>query len=273
MTQIYCVTHKPINLPEIAGLHTLQVGNAEKNFADFRDNDPINIAHKNPTWSENTAFFNIWKNHPSKTVGFCHYRRFLIPASLKNQIQDDMIKHSTQHLKNYASGIKLEQKQLFHHLQHAGQTYQSAFSRLLETADIILPRANALPVGGFIGQYHESHPVWPFYELLALLSKRDSKFSRQMFDFFIFHRTAHWNNLFVMRWTQFDQYCQFLFPLLFDLEKKIELPEGPYQRRVFAFLSERLFNYWVWKEGLNTVEIDWCMTEAVEQGGESHQCR
>ena len=46
MTNIYCVTHKPLNLPKVPGLFSIQVGNSPENFADFRDNSQENIAYK-----------------------------------------------------------------------------------------------------------------------------------------------------------------------------------------------------------------------------------
>ncbi len=175
-------------------------------------------------------------------------------------------------MRNYSSGAILDQSTLFNALEQGKDSYQTFFSTMLKTADIILPHANELPSGGFLGQYHDSHPVWPFYELLTIMTKNNQTLSRGIYDFFAFQKRAYWNNLFVMRWEYFSQYCEFLFPLLFELEKKINLPEGLYQKRVFAFLSERLLNYWIWRESLNRIEVDWCMTEAVDQGREKHQC-
>ncbi|MCB1757856.1 MAG: DUF4422 domain-containing protein [Gammaproteobacteria bacterium] len=275
MTNIYCVTHKPIELPAIPGLHALQVGDLEQSFADYRDNDACSIADKNPTWSENTGFYWVWKNRRAESVGFCHYRRFLLPELLKERLQDQLEspydESSGKGMRNYASGFRVAQAALFDELARCGDAYQQAFGGLLEQADIILPKANQLPPGGFLGQYTVAHPAWPFFEMLALLSKQDNRLARSAYEFFAFHKTAHWNNLFVTRWELFDRYCDFLFPLLFELEKKISLPADPYQQRVFAFLSERLLNFWIWKENLTTLEIDWCMTEAIDEGSEAHQ--
>ena len=47
----------------------------------------------------------------------------------------------------------------------------------------------------------------------------------------------------------FEEYCNFVFPILFDLEQKINL-EGRdgYQRRALAFISERLTSLFIYSK-------------------------
>ena len=111
------------------------------------------------------------------------------------------------------------------------------------------------------------------FDLLSILSRSDIRLGRRAYEFFSGHEKAYWNNLFVMRRDVFERYCEFLFPLLFELEEKTQLPDDPYQHRVFAFLSERLLNFWIWNEKLQKTSINWCMTEAIESGSEAHQRR
>jgi hypothetical protein len=52
--------------------------------------------------------------------------------------------------------------------------------------------------------------------------------------------------MFVMRRSLFLDYCEWLFGILFAAEARIDFSiYGPYQRRVFGFLAERLLNVWV----------------------------
>lgn len=275
MTRLYCITHKPLNLPETQAFKAMQVGDSDQQFCRLRDNSGENIAGKNDTWSENTAFYQVWKNRPWDEVGFCHYRRFLLPNMMRKSLSEHFTspyndpKHTiTTH--NYASGFKVSQSVLFEEFEKQGMGYTEALHDALATGDIVLPRANKLPEGGFMGQYGVSHPTWPFHELLSIMSRQNNNLARDAMHFFSFHPKAHWNNLFYTHWHFFDDYCRFMFPLLRALEVKIDVPKNPYQKRVFAFLSERLFNFWVWNRELKVVEMDWCMTESPTDGEDSH---
>jgi hypothetical protein len=53
-------------------------------------------------------------------------------------------------------------------------------------------------------------------------------------------------NMFVCKKSLIDEYFAWLFPTLFALEKKIPYQDyDAYQKRVFGFMAERLFNVWL----------------------------
>lgn len=54
--------------------------------------------------------------------------------------------------------------------------------------------------------------------------------------------------MFLLKRDLFNNYCEWLFDILDKAEKRIVVSDDSYQKRVFGFLSERLFNIFVLKE-------------------------
>ena len=53
-------------------------------------------------------------------------------------------------------------------------------------------------------------------------------------------------NMFIMERNLFNAYCEYIFPILFDLVDKIDLRNvDGYQYRQLAFISERITSYWI----------------------------
>lgn len=77
-------------------------------------------------------------------------------------------------------------------------------------------------------------------------------------------------NMFVMRKELFNEWCGFIFPILFKLKDVIcssseFQARDNYQKRALCFLTERMFNYWYYlkkNSGLKCKEID--MDERLE---------
>ena len=70
-------------------------------------------------------------------------------------------------------------------------------------------------------------------------------------------------NVLICKKKILNKYAQWLFTVLFELEKKIDLNkyEDPYQARVFGFLAERLLNVWVVHKKLRVKEFPLFNTE------------
>ena len=63
------------------------------------------------------------------------------------------------------------------------------------------------------------------------------------FHTFMYHCNAYSGyNMFITGRKHFDEYSQWLFSVLFELEKRVKLSAYPDQARLFGYLSERLIN-------------------------------
>ena len=67
---------------------------------------------------------------------------------------------------------------------------------------------------------------------------------------------GHHFNMFVMKKPWFDAYCQWLFSILFELEKRLDIADyDEYNKRVFGFVSERLIDCWLETNRLSYTEM------------------
>ena len=62
--------------------------------------------------------------------------------------------------------------------------------------------------------------------------------------------------MFIMKEELFDQYCAWMFDVLFTLEKRLDISSyNAYDARVFGFVSERLLDIWLRTKHLSYVDI------------------
>lgn len=69
-------------------------------------------------------------------------------------------------------------------------------------------------------------------------------------------RSEHLFNMFIMKKMLFDQYCEWMFPILEELEASYDLKSmEPFQARLIGRVSERLLDVWINKNQLKYKEI------------------
>lgn len=113
--------------------------------------------------------------------------------------------------------------------------------KLLNDYDIILPSKRHYPYN--VGtQYAVFHIVNDLHILKEVIHDVSPEYSTA-FDTLMYHRNAYSGyNMFITRWEYFDGYSEWLFKVLFELEKRVKLSGYPDQARLFGYLSERLIN-------------------------------
>nr|WP_236945171.1 DUF4422 domain-containing protein [Lactiplantibacillus plantarum] len=69
-------------------------------------------------------------------------------------------------------------------------------------------------------------------------------------------RSAHMFNMFIMRSSYFDEYCEWLFDVLFKLKDSIDITDyDAREARVFGYLSELMLDMWIEKNGYSYREV------------------
>lgn len=97
--------------------------------------------------------------------------------------------------------------------------------------------------------------------LEAVIHETQPPIYREAFNYIMrsSHVLKHFN-MFIMSWTEFDKYCNWLFPLLNEVEKRIDISHyDTVQKRVYGYMAERLLNVYVraHKIPVNSCPIIW----------------
>ena len=74
--------------------------------------------------------------------------------------------------------------------------------------------------------------------------------------------SGHRFNMFIMKRELADAYCAWLFPVLFELEARLDLSlYSAYDARVFGFVGERLLDVWLLYRGYRGRDIPYVFLE------------
>lgn len=233
--------HKEYAFPNDGGYLPLHVGSAGKpsQLGIFSDDTGENISSLNPFFCELTGLYWLWKNVEAQYYGLVHYRRYFKPLGRTGD-------HTKVKDRKVASS-----EDLVH---------------LLSTFDIVIPRQRNYYIETVQRHYINAHHKSDLQSLSKLLEERAPEYAKA-WEILLNSRKLSLYNMFVMRREYFDSYCRWLFPILFELKEKIPYESyGPYQKRVFGFLSERLLNLWVQN---NIAEGKICYLPVINLEGEN----
>lgn len=216
--KIYVVTHNPsITGVKKNGIYEpILVGSYNKKSHNIlRDDTGDNISDLNQNFCELTALYWIWKNSTEDIVGLCHYRRFFSNRWLvddeKYFLQHDDIEQS---LNGGGVSIILPRKKY-------GMQTNSMFGKAPSPRDMDFVRKT---IDEKFPEYADAYSIY-----LKLHSS------------FLY-------NMLICKKEYFDEYCKWLFTIIFDLYERIpcqEYKKDSYRRRLFGFISERLLNIWL----------------------------
>ena len=222
--KVIIAVHKPYHMPSDPIYIPLHVGREGKSDLGFLgDNIGENISLKNPNYCELTGLYWAWKNIKADYIGLVHYRRYF---SAHRQI---------------ARQMDIEHK--------------------LAKAPIILPSPRHYWIETNYSQYAHAHHIQDLVVTREILADKYPAYL-QSYDRQMRCRSGHRFNMFVMRYDLFVSYCDWLFAILFELEKRLDISGyDAYNARVFGFVAERLLDVWIKTSGITYTEMPVINTE------------
>ena len=248
--KIFICAHKKVALPQHPYFLPIQAGAAlhEPINGYQPDCEGENISTKNPHFCELTCHYWAWKNLKNvDIVGLYHYRRYFDFQQKWPQFSADKHFIST---KEY-----LNQPYVFPDIDS-----------ILNKYDIILPVARHWRVSNT--QQYEDYHIAKDWEMLRQIIKERSPQYIPAFEKTMDHSNKSVGyNMFITHWKHFDAYSEWLFDILFEVERRVPPIDDPIQSRIYGYMSERLINVFCEYHRLRIKHIPLIMPLDVYQDG------
>lgn len=222
---IFICAHKEVPLPHHPYFLPVQAGAALHDHIKGYQPDDVgdNISIKNPHFCELTCHYWAWKNLKNvDIVGLNHYRRYFDFTRKWPQFSAD--KHFI------ATDDFLNQEYKFHNLE-----------KLLSKYDIILPIARHWRVSNS-EQYGDYHIAKDWEMLREIIKERSPQYVPAFEKTMDHSNKSVGYNMFITHWKHFNAYSEWLFDILFEVERRVPPIEDPIQSRIYGYMSERLIN-------------------------------
>lgn len=221
MTLLVCAHKKDINTRNSGIYMAVQAGKAlhpDLNLGYANDNEGDNISIKNPSYCELTVLYWGWKN--IKDIDYCglnHYRRYFKISDIDTV---DRILNSGKYDMIVVNNLdNLSKHQRVNDLMVT--TSQEDFYLFADTFLSLYPQFT----DDFINYFYNSRKSYPF-------------------------------NMFIAKKSIYDDYCSFMFPVLFEFEKRCKEHGYTRQKRTIGYLGEYFLGLYVKCKRMNVKAVD-----------------
>ena len=234
--KIIIATHKPYQFPKDELYIPVHAGKHNKeNIGITGDDTGDNISVKNPNFCELTALYWGWKNLQCEYLGLAHYRRHFIKS------------HGGSKADKMSKVLDSE-----------------SINSILKEYDVILPKKKYYLVETNMEHYKNARYLKDLLKTREVIAEHYADYL-PAFDVVMKRRYAHMCNMFVMRKELLNNYADWLFGILFKLEKVIDISNySPLEARVFGFVSELLLDVWIVKNEVKYKEVPTMFLEKIQ---------
>ncbi len=224
--KIIIATHKDYRMPADPLYVPVQVGaacNVDENgdpvdLGFSKDNTGDNISAKNPHFCELTGLYWAWKNLDADWLGLVHYRRYFgLRQPKKGEDLYDCVLSSAQ------------------------------AAKLLQKYRVLVPTRRKYYIETLYSHYAHTHYAEHLDATREIIAAEHPEYL-DAFDRVMARRSGYMFNMCVMERALMDDYCSWVFDILFRLEESLKAEEMElsfYQGRFYGRVSEIIFNVWL----------------------------
>lgn len=241
MNKIIIATHKSYVFPQddmylplfvgakgkedVLSLGTIHLDKEDNVYGDsiMRDDTAENISEKNPYFCELTGLYWAWKNlTDADVVGLVHYRRLFTVKS-----------------KSFRRG----------HYPARSALTSAELDTILASCDMVVPKKRVYGVETLYSHYEhtlDSYQLDVAYDMVRQLYPEYATYVPTVYK----RRWGYMFNMFIAGYDLVDEYCEWLFKILFAMEDRL-IEEGymdglsGFEARLYGRVSEILFNVWL----------------------------
>ena len=219
--KIIIATHKKYRMPgehiylplHVGAEGKLDVNGNELNLGYIKDNTGENISKLNASFCELTGLYWARKNLKTDYIGLVHYRRHFCIKKNKEL---------------WKSILDYEQLKVY-----------------LKKVKVFTPTKRRYYIETLYSHYKHTHYSVQLDETRKIIEERYPEYITS-YNRVLKHTYGYMFNMMIMEKTCLSEYCSWLFDILFELRKKIDMPAlSSYQGRFYGRVSEILFNVWL----------------------------
>lgn len=240
--KIIVAAHKKYWMPTDPVYLPVQVGAEGKAPIGYTpDNTGDNISSKNPHFCELTGLYWAWKNLDADYLGLVHYRRYFTRKEVRS--------------------IEAKKEQIL-----TGSEWQA----LLAKHPVIVPDKRKYYIETNRSHYNHAHHSEGLDLAETIIHEQCPEYDKAFAT--VMNRTsAHMFNMFVMRRDLFDAYMEWMFSILFEIEKRVDITGwDTYESRIYGFVSELLLDVWLEQNHIDYAEQNVSFMEKqdwIKKGG------
>ena len=219
--KIIIATHKKYEMPKddmYLPLHVGAEGKVDENNRPLdlgyqKDNTGENISELNASYCELTGLYWAWKNLDEDFIGLSHYRRHFC------------IKKSKRDFENVLSYKEIEP--------------------YLDSIRVFVPQKRKYYIESLYSHYAHTHYAEHLDAVREIIQKDYPSYLKS-FDKIVKQTSGYMFNMMIMQRDLLDDYCTWLFDILFKAGEKINVGnENAFQGRFYGRISEIIFNVWL----------------------------